>query len=65
MPTNRLQIKFSKTVFLNILKYEMKHACLHMICYHEYAFSNQPTTFKFPQRSVGRTNPVKIYLYQN
>ena len=35
MPTNRLHIKFSKTAFLNILKYAIKRACLY-VCYHKY-----------------------------
>ena len=55
MPTNRLPIKFSKTAFFNILKYAIKRACL-FVCNH---VPNQPTTFKFPQSSFGKTNPVK------
>ena len=49
MPTNRLPIKFSKNAFLNILKYAIKRACL-FVC-------NQ--VLKQPQRSFGKTNPVK------
>ena len=30
-----LLIKFSKTAFLNILKYAIKRACLY-VCYHKY-----------------------------
>ena len=55
MPTNRLLIDFSKTAFLNILKYAIKRACL-FVCYQ---VPNQPTIFKFPLRSFGKTNPVK------
>ena len=35
MPTNHLHIKFSKTAFLNILKYAIKRACLY-VYYHKY-----------------------------
>ena len=59
MPTSRLCIKFSKTAFLNILKYAIKRAYL-FVCNHGYtALPNQPTTFKFLQCSSGKTNPVK------
>ena len=55
MTKNLLRIKFSKTAIHNILKYAIKRAWL-FVCYH---VPNQPTTFKFPQRSFGKTNPVK------
>ena len=49
MPTNRLHIKFSKTAFLNILKYAIN---VHVPGY-------TPPVPKFLQRSFGKTNPVK------
>ena len=64
MPTNRLRIKFLKTVFLIILKCAIKCACLY-VCYHGYTILNKPMTFKYLQSSFGKTNPVKRYLYQN
>ena len=42
MPTNRLRIKFSKTAFLNILKYAIIRACLY-VCYHGYTAHSQQT----------------------
>ena len=56
MPTKRLRIKLSKKCFFNILKYVRKRACLIVM---DIPVPNQPTTFKFPQRSFGKTNPVK------
>ena len=43
MPTNRLHIKFSKTAFLNILKYAIKRACLY-VCYHKYTAPKIPVS---------------------
>ena len=41
MPTNRLRLKFSKTAFLNVLKYAIKRAYLY-VCYHGYTARSQP-----------------------
>ena len=44
MPMNRLHIKFSKTAFLNILRYAIKRAGLYRyVCCHGYTARSQPT----------------------
>ena len=52
MPKNRLRIKFPKT-FQNL----SKRACYSSIM-DIPPVPNQPTSFKFPQRSFGKANPV-------
>ena len=60
MPTIRLRIKFSKTAFLNTLKFAINRACLHLSSAMDIPpVPNQPKTFKFPQRCFGKTNPVR------
>ena len=41
-PTNCLRIKFSKTAFLDILKFAIKRACLY-VCYHGYTAHSHQT----------------------
>ena len=53
MPMNRIRIKFSKIAFLNFLN---MHQNVHV---PGYTAHSQPTYDKFPQRSFGKTNPVK------
>ena len=65
MPTNSLRIKFSKTAFLNILKYAINVLVYTSAIMDIPPIPNKPMTFKFLQRSFGKTNPVKRYLYQN
>ena len=43
-PTNRLRIKFSKTAFLDILKFAIKRACVY-VCYHGYTAHSQQTYY--------------------
>ena len=60
LPTNRLRFKFSKTAFLDILKYVMKRACL-FFC-HGYTARAQPTTFNISSMFVwqDKNKSVKI-----